>query len=272
MGNTRALVVLTPYESRRVIAKSVARLPAVENAMQNGWIIVSTGTSTGYVAEELLGEPMVKENFISGHITFGETWDAPKNPNYIYPVVLRKGQRQSMIPEDALKEFSADDVFVKGANAVDPQYRAAVFASNNTGGTMGWSMGTVLARGSHLVMPVGLEKLIADVPAAARHAGNRSMKYSMGSAVGMVPVVTATVVTEIQAFESLFGIEVYHAGAGGIAGSEGAIVLIFEGADAKVAAAFDFAKSIKGEKPLNRPYGTPIQSGVEMQMSAKAGG
>ena len=92
MGKTRALVVLTPYESRRVIAKAVAKLPAVENAMQNGWIIVSTGTSTGYVAEELLGEPMVKENFISGHITAGETWDTPKNPNYIFPVVFAQGE------------------------------------------------------------------------------------------------------------------------------------------------------------------------------------
>ena len=271
MGNTRALVVLTPYESRRVIAKAVARLPAVENAMQNGWIIVSTGTSTGYVAEELLGEPMVKENFISGHITAGETWDTPKNPNYIFPVVLHKGKRASMIPEDALKEFTADDVFVKGANAVDPQYRAAVFAASGTGGTMGWSMGTVLARGAHLVMPVGLEKLIADVPAVAKHAGNRSFKYAMGSTIGMVPVVTATVVTEIQAFEQLFGIEAYHAGAGGIAGSEGAIVLILEGEDAKVAKAFEFAKSIKGEKPLNRPYGIPVQAGVEKPLSAKAG-
>jgi hypothetical protein len=271
MANTRALVVLTPYESRRVIAKAVAKLPAVENAMKNGLIIVSTGTSTGYVAEELLGQPMVKENFVSGHIVGGETWDTPKNPDYIYPVVLRKGKRESIIPEDALKEFTADDVFVKGANAVDPQYRAAVFAASGTGGTMGWSMGTVLARGAHLVMPVGLEKMIPDVLTASKHAGNRSIKYSMGSKVGMVPVVTATVVTEIQAFEQLFGIEAFYAGAGGIAGSEGSVVLILEGEDAKVAKAFEFAKSIKGEKPLNRPYGTPVQSGVEKPLSAKAG-
>ena len=136
---------------------------------------------------------------------------------------------------------------------------------------MGWAMGTVLARGAHLVMPVGLEKLIPDVPAAAKHAGNRSFKYSMGSKVGMVPVVTATVVTEIQAFEGLFGLEAYLAGGGGIAGSEGAIVLILEGADAKVAAAFEFARSIKGEKPMVRPYGTPVQGGVEKPLAAKAG-
>jgi hypothetical protein len=67
------------------------------------------------------------------------------------------------------------------------------------------------------------------------------------------------------------GIEAYHAGAGGIAGSEGAIVLILEGEDAKVAKAFEFAKSIKGEKPLNRPYGIPVQAGVEKPLSAKAG-
>jgi len=259
MDKQRAMIVLTPYESRRLIAKAVAKLPAVENALKNGWIIVATGSSTGYVAEELLGEPMIKENFISGHITAGETWGTPKNPDYIFPIVLHKGQRLAMKPEDALREFSADDVFIKGANAVDPEYRAAVFTGDAMGGTMGWSLGTILARGAKLIMPVGLEKMVASVPAAARHAGINAVKYSMGLRFGMVPVVTATVVTEIQAFAHLFGVDAYHVGGGGIAGSEGAVVLILEGPEANVAKAFDFAKSIKGEKPLGRPNGIPVQ-------------
>ena len=35
MSKERALVVLTPYESRRVIAKAVAKLPVVEDALSD---------------------------------------------------------------------------------------------------------------------------------------------------------------------------------------------------------------------------------------------
>lgn len=260
MDKERAMVILTPYESRRLIAKAVVSLPAVKNALANGWIIVATGSSTGYVAEELLGEPMVKENFISGHITAGETWGAAENPDFIFPVVLNRGKRLFMKPEEALPNFTATDVFIKGANAVDPEYRTAVFAANDMGGTMGWSMGAVLARGAQLVMPVGLEKMIPSVPLAARHAGSKTYKYSTGLRFGMVPVVTAAVVTEIQALEGLFAVEAFYAGGGGIAGSEGAVALILEGPDASVAKAFEFVKSIKGEKPLGRPNGKPTQA------------
>lgn len=259
MDNQTAFVVLTPYESRRLIAKAVAKLPAVINALKNGWVIIATGSSTGYVAEEILGEPMVKENFVSGHITAGETWGAPKNPDYIFPIVLQKGKRMGMIPEDALPEFTAEDVFIKGGNAIDSEYRTAVFAGNDKGGTMGWSMGTIQARGSQLIMPVGLEKMIASVPEAVKHSGIKRFAYGDGQKFGMVPVINATVITEIQAFAQLFGVEAYHAGGGGIDGAEGSVVIILEGPADKVAAAYEFAKSIKGEKPLNRPNGTPVQ-------------
>lgn len=259
MDKQSAFVVLTPYESRRLIAKAVAKLPAVLNALKNGLVIIATGSSTGYVAEEILGEPMVKENFISGHIFGGETWGAPKNPDYIFPIVLQKGKRLMMLPEDALPDFTADDVFIKGANAIDPEYRTAVFAGNDKGGTMGWSMGVIQSRGAHLIMPVGLEKLISSVPEAVKHTGIKKFAYGDGQKFGMVPVMNATVITEIQAFEQLFGVEAYQAGGGGIAGAEGSVVIIIEGAKEKVAAAYEFAKGIKGEKPLNRPNGTPVQ-------------
>lgn len=259
MDKQTVFVVLTPYESRRLIAKAVAKLPVVVNALENGLVIIATGSSTGYVAEEILGEPMVKENFVSGHITLGETWGAPKNPDYIFPIVLRKGKRMEMIPEEALAEFTAEDVFIKGGNAIDPEYRAAVFAGNDKGGTMGWSMGTLQARGSQLIMPIGLEKMVASVPEAAKHSGISRFAYGDGQRFGMVPVENATVITEIQAYKQLFGVEAYHAGGGGINGAEGSVVVILEGPADKIAEAYNFTKSIKGEKPLCRPNGTPVQ-------------
>ena len=259
MYSERAFVVLTPYESRRLIAKAIARLPEVKAALTDGWIVVATGTSTGYVAEELLGSRLVKENFISGHITVGETWSTPDNPDFIFPIVLHKGVRQDMRAEKALEHFSARDVFIKGANAVDKDFHAAIFMANDAGGTIGSAIGSLYARGARLVMPVGLEKMIPSVTEAVKHCGNKSYAYTTGTAAGMMPIVNAMVVTEIQALASLFNIAVYHVGSGGIAGSEGAVVLVLEGEPEKVKQAFGFIKELKGEAPLHRPHGTQKQ-------------
>lgn len=257
MEKTRALVVLTPYESRRLIAKYVKNLPEVTRALHDGWVIIATGSTTGYVAEEILGTPLVKENFISGHITGGETWSTPDNPDYIYPIVLHRGQRERIYPEEALKHFQPGDVFIKGANAVDADFHAAVFMGNDMGGTIGGSLGALSARGAHLIVPVGLEKMVPSVITAARHSGNMTYKYCMGTPIGLMPLVNATVVTELQALAGLCGVEVYHLGGGGIAGTEGAVVLTLEGEEQAVARAFEFVQALKGESPLERPHGTP---------------
>lgn len=257
MINQRALIVLTPYESRRLIAKAVVKRPAVERAFAQGWIVVATGSTTGYVAEELLGHHLEKENFISGHITGGETWSTPDNPDFIFPIVLHKGERQEMRMEEALAQFSHQDVFIKGVNAVDPAYNTAIMMAHQGGGTIGAAIGTVYARGAHLITPVGLEKMIASVPEAAKHAGIGTFHHVTGTAVGLMPLINATVVTEIQAFADLFGVKAWHVGSGGIAGSEGSVAIVIEGFQDHVAEAFAFAKGIKGEKPLRRPNGTP---------------
>lgn len=253
----RIMIVLTPYESRRLIAKAVSALPSVQSAKERGWVVVATGSSTGYVAEEITGQPMIKENFISGHITEGETWSTPDNPDYIFPVVLHKGERKMMKFEEALSQYGADDVFIKGANAVDPQFFAAIMMASSVGGTIGAALGTLQARGSQLIIPVGLEKLIPSVPEAVKHTGIHSYSWVTGTAVGMMPVINATVVTEIQALYTLCGVEVWHVGSGGIAGSEGAVTLVAEGTAAQIAQARKVIEAVKGEVPLKRPNGTP---------------
>lgn len=259
MYSERAFIVLTPYESRRLIAKAIVQLPEVKTAYANGWIVVAMGSSTGYVAEEMLGTSLVKENFISGHITLGETWSTPDNPDFIFPIVLHKGVRQDIRAEQALGNFSDKDVFIKGANAVDGNFNAAIFMANDVGGTIGSAIGTLYARGARLVMPVGLEKMVPSVTQAVKHCGNKSFAYTTGTPVGMMPIVNAAVVTEIQAAEILFGVEAYQVGAGGIAGSEGAVALVLEGEAEKVKKAFAVIQTLKGEPPLLRPNGTPKQ-------------
>ena len=48
-----AIIVLTPYESRRLIAKGVVVLPEVKRALESHWFVVSRGTTMAYIVEEL---------------------------------------------------------------------------------------------------------------------------------------------------------------------------------------------------------------------------
>jgi len=255
MKGIRALAILTPVESKRLIAKAVKKLPAVTRTLTNGYLVIATGSTNAYVAEEILDAPIVKENFISGHITGGETWGTPKNPDYIFPLVFYRGERKLMKIEEALADFSADDVLIKGANAVDHKFRTAVCMGNPLGGTIGAALGIVSSRGAQLIVPVGLEKMIPSVPEAVKHGGIMSFSKVTGTPVGFMPLDQGQVMTEIQALEFLFNVTVFHVASGGIAGSEGAVALVIEGAEKQVAQAFALIEKIKGEPLLQRPNG-----------------
>ncbi len=59
--------------------------------------------------------------------------------------------------------------------------------------------------------------------------------------------VTGTIVTEIEAMALLAGVDAYLYSAGGIAGAEGSVRILVDGADEEVEAAAKLIESIKGE-------------------------
>ena len=63
-GPMRALFVLTPPESKRLIAKAVARLPEVERARQDGEIAIGHGATNVYVVEEIFGECPDRDRYL----------------------------------------------------------------------------------------------------------------------------------------------------------------------------------------------------------------
>ena len=247
----RALFVFTPPESKRFIAKAVAHLPEVKKAREEGEIIVGHGSTNVRVAEEILGECPERDRFLSGQIINGVLCltQAEEKPPMIK---IRKGKLVLPEPtmEETLKNFGADSVFIKGANAVDPEGNAGVFVAHPSGGTIGWALGILSARGIRLIVPVGLEKLIPSVKEAAQHAGQDTLYYSTGARIGMVPLMNAKVITEIEAFHVLFGLDAVHIGGGGVGGSEGAVVMSAEGEKRGLDRAIELIGSIKGEAPL----------------------
>ena len=249
----RALVSLTSAESKRLIAKGVAILPEVRQALERGLVVIARGTTNAFVAEEVAGvkvEP--KAHYAAGVVVDGELSANPPGVR-MKPIVLRQGKPVGISPAEALQEFREDDVFIKGANAVDAEGNAGVLAAGDRGGTIGEALPVLLPRGSYLLVPVGLEKLIPSVARAAQATGIFRFKYSTGLPAGLVPMSNALVVTEVQAFRALTGVEAVPVAAGGIAGSEGAVVLSLEGEEAQIEQALSLLKAIKGEPPVSRP-------------------
>ena len=140
---------------------------------------------------------------------------------------------------------------IKGASAVDPEGNAGVLVSHPEGGTIGWAIGCMWARGIQLITPVGLEKLVPSVRQSVSLCGQYTFDYVQGKTVGMIPLTGAKVVTEITALKILAGVEAFHVASGGVNGSEGSVTLVAEGKQRVMNKAIKLVESIKGEPGIN---------------------
>jgi hypothetical protein len=253
----RALFVFTPAESKRLIGKAVAKMEEVKRALKKANIMIGHGSTNVYVLEEMLGKEKLLELmnpsfFLSGILVRGtlcSTLGSEKPPI----ILLKKGVITAP-PEtmsEMLRDFKSDSVVIKGASAVDPEGNAGAFVAHPEGGTIGWSIGTILARGIRLITPVGLEKLVPSVKQSISSCGQESLDYVQGKKVGMIPLSNAKVVTEIEAMKILTGVEAKHVASGGVSGSEGSVVLAVEGSREAVHKSIRLVESFKGEMPLN---------------------
>ena len=256
---TRALFVCTPAESRRLIAKAVVKMKEVQYALQQSNMLIPHGPLNIYILEELLGKERLSQlmdpsTYATGMITQGILCVSAAGKNT--PMVLFK--RGIVTPPGAtmsetLRDFDSHSVVIKGASAIDAEGNAGVLVANREGGTAGMAMGTILGRGIHLIVPVGLEKMVPSVRQAVSLCGQDTFDYTQGLRVGMVLLTNAQVVTEIEAIKILTGVDAFHVASGGINGSEGSVVLAAEGEQEAMSKAIGLMESIKGEPAVNLP-------------------
>ncbi len=245
----RALFVLTPSEGKRLIAKGVKEMPEVQEALHSGKLIIAGGTTNAFIAEELTGIKIEPDRYTAGIITKGRLCVTPSKER-ISPVVIIKGEVVEASWEDVIEDFGRGDVFVKGANAIDASGMAGVFVASPTAGTIGRVLGTLYARGAHLIIPACLEKMVPSVQDALGKAGTLVFQHSLGVPVGIVPIVGGKIVTEITALETLSQVDAVALGAGGVGGSEGSTTIAVSGREKEVSRIFDMIKEIKGEPPV----------------------
>lgn len=248
----RIQITLTTSESKRLIAKGVKALPSVQKALVDKHIIIAGGTTNAFVLSELLGETIDKKSrYTVGIITDGKTGET-NTDDRIPPFVIENGKAKDRDYhwKSHLPNMKAGDIFIKGGNAVDHTGLAAVLASNDMGGTIGAAWGPLVQRGIELIVPIGLEKLIPDVREAVEFMAGNEINEAIGDKVGLMPMLGAKVVTEITALEILYGVKAKCIAAGGIYGSEGAVVIVVDGEEQQVKNAMAGIKELKGEPPV----------------------
>lgn len=239
---------LTPSESKRLIARAVSAMEPVKRAMKEGTVLICTGSTNAFVVEEILGEQFPHYRYLTG-VTVPSDADSSLIPPDRRPdIVLRRGE----IAEDldrfsALEHMEPDDVYIKGANALDYERKVAgiLIGGFGGGGTIGGSWGHIVGRRLRFIIPVGLEKCVSgDIHSIADRL-NRHDEYDPDPP-RLMPV-RGEIVTEIEAVEILTGARVHHIASGGIAGAEGAVRLLAEGTAAQVDAVRALVEDISGE-------------------------
>ncbi|MBQ3291133.1 MAG: hypothetical protein IJH43_02000 [Mogibacterium sp.] len=250
----KAVVTLRPSESKRLIAKAVADMDAVQKAWDRAYMLIADGTTNAFIKQELVDDRSIG----AGGSTIGLSTagllcvNIPKNRKS-YANVFYKGKPvEGRSFAEALADHHSETVVIKGANAIDPDGNIGIITTGFDGGTIPRVIGPITSKGITFITPVGLEKLVPSVPQAAKaFNGAQNIDITMGAAGGMFVLTNTIVITEIEAAKQLFDIEGTLVAAGGIGGNEGAVTMVFEGNEENIKGFVEFLeKEVKGEPAI----------------------
>ena len=250
--------LITPQAGKRLIAKTIAKHPAIIKALKNGTIVIVAGTTNGYVAEEILKAHKIANDFSRKHFFRGITLPPTKTvttegrlveeSKFPGDVVIVKGVWQKVKTlADVIDSLKEGDVILKGANALDLTRRqAAILIGHPKAGTIGLALPAVVGRRVRLIIPVGLEKRVnGDLSTLAA-------KLNAPGAGGyrLLPV-PGEVFTELDALRALTAADVELIAAGGVCGAEGGCWITVTGEEEQEAFAEQVIASVADEPPFS---------------------
>lgn len=260
----RAQVTLTPSESKKLLAKAVVAMDPVRKAREKGLIIIHPSSTTFFLVEELIGtrpegvwvfglvfpkgmcvsRERQKFGFQSRRSSKEDGHDIGEFP---FSWVLERGVYRTGLPlASLLDKMGKGDVYVKGANAIDPEGKVGVLYASSRAGTIGKVITASRKKGFTILLPIGLEKLIPiPIARAAKFASRERTDSAMGIPVGLIPV-PGKAITEVEAIHILSGAQAVAVAAGGLGGAEGSITLVIRGPEGRVTRALQCVKDVKG--------------------------
>lgn len=264
-----AEIVLTPSESKKLISLAILELPVVKNAFKDGIVALHPSSTTVFLYKEIVGR-WPQGVWVSGVVAPQGLCsslemvrikaarppgrhDSGKN---LYTWFFKKGVLQEPIPlNEILSQMGPEDIYVKGANALDPQGNVGVLYASPTGGTIVKVIAAQRKRGFHLLFAIGLEKLIpVSIAEASRKAKLMKVNKAMGIPCGMIPV-QGDRIDEVRALKVLCRVDATPIAAGGLGGAEGSTVLALSGSEPEVQRCMEMLKTLKGARlpVLNLP-------------------
>lgn len=142
----KATFILTPAEARRLIAKAVIQTPEFQKAWKDAYALLAGGTTNAFIAQEL-GYDVDPALCTVGTSTNGLLCVTEPSSRKGFPNVFYKGQPVDKTIPEALQDFHADTVIIKGANAFDLDGHVGVITSGFNGGTIPNFIGYMTSKG-----------------------------------------------------------------------------------------------------------------------------
>lgn len=225
---------LTPAAGKRLIAKGIAQLPQVREALTKGTILIIGGTTNAAVAEELLSiigqsEGFDKKGFFRG-ITVPKGAKV-KTHEFIGDVVIEKGVWQKgKTVYDACGALGKGDIVIKGGNAFNiKDGEAGVLLGSDNIGTAGPAITAVYGRRVTMLVPVGVEKRVEQ--SISKLASICNDKDASG--LKFIPLPGETY-CELDAILDLSGAYAEILASGGICGAEGGCYFMASGEEDEI--------------------------------------
>lgn len=259
-----AQVSLTPSESKKLIAKAIAEMDEIKNAVENGILVLHPSSSTFFIVEEITGSKPDTNAWVCGVVaprgTCGEVGVWLANQTFskavttdpgAFPhswVIRKKSLTTGIDLATLLAQMTSNDVYIKGVNAIDPHGNVGILVANLVeGGTIGRVLSAQRKTGFHVLWPVGMEKLIpSSINDAANEVKKSAIDYAMGMPVGLFPCKNGRKIDETDAIRMLSSAIAIPIAAGGLGGAEGAVTLIIKGDEDSVKKAVRFVEMSKG--------------------------
>ena len=238
-------VTLTGNESKLLIARAALRLPEVQHALAHSKVLLIGGTTVSALAEALGYAPMR----ISGRIVASGTRTAPTTLQSAHSLLIQDGKAVNADKQirQIVEEMTEKDLIIVGANAMDPHGRAALAFASVDGGSRGYALHDAHLRGVPMRILCGLNKLVPDLGPAVEHSGWSDIEASMGAAIGLYPV-SGSIVTEIEAYEILCGVQAVVIAGDGIASGAGSRTFVLIGEEETVRQAWELTRTLKGAR------------------------
>ena len=242
--------MLTVSMGKRLIARGLMAEPAVRRAMTGHRLLIVSGTTNAYVAEEALraigdATPFPSKTYRRGVTVPHGARIAPGQSEF--DLLIDHGQaRFDRTVFEIAPELTSDDMLMKGANALHlPTGEAGVLVGHPQGGTLIPVISAAVGRRAQLIVPIGVEKRVDRRISELAQISNAAS--SDGPRLCPIP---GRAYTELDALLTLTGADRADIlAAGGAMGAEGCVYFMVQGGEEAIARARELADSLKAEPP-----------------------